>query len=206
MHTLLAALVLLGVAQVTPARMMPPAWIAFALTWASISGYSARVSVSEEHGAKTQQESFDYTFSKPSTATMHMVTGPNAGVTLEWNGGATVVAHRGSGFVAMFKKTFPLHDPQVTTIRGSSIDQLSFSAILTHGADTAGVIASGTGPIIGGFATDEVTLVPANAVIDTGLTLEVIDFSKDTHLPVRLLGYESTVLVRTIEFSNVVVH
>ncbi|MGA8839690.1 MAG: hypothetical protein WB491_04280 [Candidatus Aquilonibacter sp.] len=186
--------------------VMPPAWVAFALAWVGISGYSARVTASEQLGSKTQQEVFDYTFLKPSSATMHVLTGNNAGVTVVWSGGTTVVAHRGSGLSAMFKKTFPLHDPQVTTIRGSSLDQLSFGAILTHGADTAGVVAEGNGPTIDGVPTDEVTLVPTNAVIDTGLTLEVVDLSKVTHLPVRLSGYEGPTLVRTIDFSDVDVH
>jgi hypothetical protein len=185
--------------------VMPAAWVAFALAWVGITGYSATVTVSEQLGAKTQQEVLDYTFLKPSSATMHIITGPNAGATVVWSGGTTVVAHRGSGLSAMFKKTFPLHDPQVTTIRGSSLDQLSFGAILVHGADTAGVIAEVDGPTIDGVPTDEVTLVPTNAVIDTGLTLEVVDLSKVTHLPVRLLGYEGATLVRTIVFSNVVV-
>jgi hypothetical protein len=184
--------------------VMPPAWVAFALAWVGISGYSARVTASEQLGTQTQQEVFDYTFVKPSSATMHVITGPNAGVTVVWSGGTTVVAHRGSGLSAMFKKTSPLHDPQVTTIRGSSLDQLSFGAILTHGADTAGVVSAGNGPVIDGVPTDEVSLVPTNAVIDTGLTLEVVDLSKVTHLPVRLSGYEGSTLVRTIDFSNVV--
>ncbi len=185
--------------------VLPPAWVAFALAWVGITGYSARITLFEQQGTQTQQEVFDYTFVKPSSATMHVITGPNAGVTVVWNGGNTVVAHRGSGLSAMFKKTFPLHDPQVTTIRGSSLDQLSFGAILAHGADTAGVISAGNGPTIDGVPTDEVTLIPTNAVIDTGLTQEVIDLSKVTHLPVRLLGYEGTTLVRTVDFSDVVV-
>jgi outer membrane lipoprotein-sorting protein len=183
---------------------MPSAWVAFALAWVGISGYSATVTVSEQQGAQTQQEAFDYTFLKPSSATMHVVSGPNTGVTVVWGGGTTVVAHRGSGLTAMFKKTFPLHDPHVTTIRGSSLDQLSFGAILIHGADTAGVVSEGDGPTIDAVPTDQVTLVPTNAMIDTGLTLEVVDLSKATHLPVRLSGYEGTTLVRTIDFSNVV--
>ena len=184
--------------------VMPAAWMAFALAWVGITGYSARVTVSEQLGAKTQQEVFDYTFLKPSSATMHVITGPNAGVTVVWGGGTTVVAHRGSGLAAMFKKTFPLHDPQVTTIRGSSLDQLSFAAILAHGDDTAGIVAEGSGPTIDGVSTDEVTLVPTNSLIDTGLTLEVVDLSNVTHFPVRLLGYQGSALVRTIDFSDVV--
>ncbi len=202
---LLGMLFLTGATQVPLERTMPPAWVAFALAWVGITGYSARVTAFEQLGPKTQREVFDYTFLKPSSATMHIITGPNAGATVVWSGGTTVVAHRGSGLSAMFKKTFPLHDPQVTTIRGSSLDELSFGAILVHGADTAGVIAEVDGPTIDGVPTDEVTLVPTNTVIDTGLTLEVVDLSKVTHLPVRLLGYEGATLVRTIDFSNVVV-
>ena len=183
---------------------MPAAWVAFALAWGGVTGYSAHVTVFEQQGTQTQNAVFDYAFLKPSNATMHVLFGPNAGVTLVWNGGTTVAAHRGSGLIALFKKTFPLHDPQVTTIRGSSLDQLSFSAILNHGIDTAGAVAEINGPTIEGVPTDEVTLVPANAAIDSGFTLEVVDLSKVTHLPVRLHAYQGSTLVRTIDFSNVV--
>jgi hypothetical protein len=61
-----------------------------------------------------------------------------------------------------------LHDPLVTTLRGSSIDQLSFGAIP-----------------------------------DAGLTREVVELSAQTHLPLRVLGYEGSTLVRRIDFSNV---
>ncbi len=184
--------------------VMPPAWVAFALAWGGITGYSAHVNVFEQQGTQVQNAVFDYSFLKPTSATMHVLAGPNAGVTLVWNGGTTVAAHRGSGLIAIFKKTFPLHDPQVTTIRGSSLDQLSFSAILNHGTDTVGAVAEINGPTINGVPTDELTLVPANAAIDSGFTLEVIDLSKVTHLPVRLHAYEGSTLVRTIDFSNVV--
>jgi len=194
----------LGATQPAPVRKLPPAWVAFTFAWTGITGYSARVNVFDRKGTAIQNIVFDYTFRKPSSATMHVVAGPNSGVTLEWSGGATVVAHRGSGLSALFKKTFPLHDPQTTTLRGSSIDELSFGAILLHAQDTAGAIAQTDGPLVVGVATDEVTLIPTNSVIDTGLTLEVVDLSKTTHLPIRLLGYEGKTLVRTIFFSNVV--
>ena len=40
---------------------------------------------------------------------------------LTWDGGAMVVAWRGLGLAAMFKRTLSLHDPLVTTLRGSSM-------------------------------------------------------------------------------------
>jgi outer membrane lipoprotein-sorting protein len=108
----------------------PSAWAAFKDVWNSVTSYSATVVVFEREGTEVQSSVLDYTFRKPSSATVHFIAGRNAGVTVVWNGGDTVVAHRGTGLTALFKWTFALHDPHVTTIRGSSIDQLSFAAML----------------------------------------------------------------------------
>ncbi len=105
---------------------------AFAAAWAPITAYTATVTVFEQQGTEVQHVVFDYSFRKPSSVTVHVLAGPNAGVTLAWDGGTNVVAHRGSGLAALFKRTLSLHDPLATTIRGSSIDQLSFAAILAH--------------------------------------------------------------------------
>jgi hypothetical protein len=126
------------------------------------------------------------------------------GVTTVWGGGTTVVAHRGSGLAALFKKTFSLHDPQVTTIRGSSIDQLSFGAILAHAQQGAGTLTQISELDTGGVAVDAVTLMSADRTANAGLSREVIELSTSTHLPVRVLGYDGTTLVRKIEFSKVV--
>ncbi len=178
------------------------AWAAFEDTWANAKGYSATVTIFENSGAQVQNMVFDYTFHKPASATVHYDKGPNAGVTIVWNGGDTVVAHRGNGLAALFKKTFPLHDPLMTTIRSSSIDQLSFSAILAHSHDTPGTISQNLGPTILGIPTEAVTLVPISPSADSGLTHETVDISAVSGLPVRLLGYESETLVRQIDFSN----
>ncbi len=182
---------------------LPPAWMAFERAWTHISSYRATVTVFERREDVVQNVAFDYTFDKPSSATVHVVKGPNAGVTLVWNGGTTVIAHRGSGLAALFKKTMSLHDPRVTTIRGSSIDQLSFAAILAHAQDTAGPLSESAGPVIDGTPTAAVTLIPASSATDTGLAREVVDISLSTSLPVRVLGYNKTTLVRQIDFTNV---
>jgi len=182
--------------------VLPPAWAAFENAWANISAYNATVTTFEQKGTQTQNTVFDYTFRKPSSATVHFIKGINEGVTVVWNGGTTVTAHRG-GFLALFKKTFPLHDPQVTTIRGSSVDQLSFAAILAHSQGTPGTISQATGPTILGIPTEAVTLVATSSIANTGLTREIVDISTTTNLPIRVLGYEGDTLVRQIDFSNV---
>jgi hypothetical protein len=154
-------------------------------------GYAATVTVFEQRDNRVQNVVFNYNFRKPSSVTVHVVAGTNAGVTLVWDGGTSVVVHRGSGFIAMFKKTLPLHDSQVTTIRGSSIDELSFGKILTHARQTPGTLSVRPGVVIGGVATEAVTLMPAKPATDAALTREVIEISTKTHLPKRVLGYVS---------------
>jgi outer membrane lipoprotein-sorting protein len=198
----LAAVPTSSPAQTAGARTLSPAWTDFTRAWSDIAGYSATVTVFEQKGTQTENLVLDYSYHKPSSATMRIVQGKNAGVTLVWNGGSTMQVHRGSGLMAAFKKTMAVDDPLATTVRGSTIDQLSYDAILAHAQDTPGSVAQLPGAPIDGLPTDEVRLVPTNAATD-GLTLEVVDVAKTTHLPVRILGYDGPVLVRSIVFSDV---
>jgi hypothetical protein len=176
---------------------------AFASTWASVKAYSATVNLSERKSTQVQTAVYDFTFRKPSHATLYAFSGAHAGATLVWDGGDTVVVHRGSGLAAMFKRTVALHDPLVTTIRGSSVDQLSFSAILAHAQKASGKLSEAPGDVIDGVVTDAVTLIPLDPAADTGLSHEVIDISTVTHLPIRVLGYDGTTLVRQVDFSKI---
>jgi hypothetical protein len=106
----------------------------------------------------------------------------------------------------MFKKTISLHDPLVTTLQGSSIDQLSFGAILAHGQQAAGTLSATPGETIDGVATNAVTLTVADPATNAGLTREVVELSTLTNLPIRVLGYEGSALVRKVDFSNVKIH
>jgi outer membrane lipoprotein-sorting protein len=182
---------------------LPPAWLAFERACAGIAAYTATVTVFDKKGAQSESSVFDYSFRKPSSATMRIVKGAHAGGTLIWSGGTTVVARLGSGFLGLFSKTYALHDPVVTNLRGSSIDQLSFAAIISHGADTAGSVSAATGPVIDGVSTVAVSMVPKSSAIDAGLTLEIVDIASTTNLPLRVLGYDGPTLVRQLQFSNV---
>ncbi|HEY1681252.1 MAG TPA: hypothetical protein VGF98_06435 [Candidatus Tumulicola sp.] len=179
---------------------------AFASAWAAIDGYSARIVIFDQKGTRSQNLVFDYTFQKPANVTVDIITGPNAGINLAWDGGSSVVAHHGSGLAAMFKKTISLHDPLVTTLQGSSIDQLSFGAILAHGQQAAGTLSATPGETIDGVATNAVTLTVADPSTNAGLTREVVELSTLTNLPIRVLGYEGSALVRKVDFSNVKIH
>jgi outer membrane lipoprotein-sorting protein len=213
----IAALVLIGAAsspviglattetpQPTGTTAPPPALEAFASAWTSVTAYRAKVSVFDQKGTDAQNIAFNYTFRKPSSFTVNVIEGPNAGVTLTWDGGPTVQATRGGGlFAALFKRTLSLHDPLVTTVRGASIDQLSYGAILAHAEQTPGTLAQSPGDPIAGTATQVLSLVPNDPAADAGLSHEIIEISTATQLPIRVEGYEGTTLVRRIDFSNV---
>jgi hypothetical protein len=180
-----------------------PAWLAFERAWTSIAAYSATVTVFDQEATQAQNVMLDFTFSKPSSAMLRVVSGPHAGSTLTWGGGSTVVARLGSGLLRIFSKTFALHDPAVTNLRGSGIDQMSFGAMIAHGRETAGVCSEATGPVIDGVPTEAITLTPTFPAADQGLTLEVIDIASTTNIPMRILGYNGTTLVHQIDFTNV---
>jgi len=184
------------------ASRSPSALSAFRNAWAAVTAYNATITIFEQKGANVQNVVFKYTFRKPLTVTVDVVGGPNNGVSLQWSGGTTVSAHR-SGAAGMFKKTLSLHDPQVTTIRGSSIDELSFNQILAHAQGTPGTISQGPGATINDVPTEAVTLTPAHPASNAGYTREIVEISKTTHFPLRVLGYQGSTLVRKIDFVDV---
>jgi len=171
---------------------------AFAQALAGVTKYSATITIFDQKDSQTQNVTFDYAFSQPSNVTVHVVSGPNTGITLDWNGGSTIVAHKGSGLAALFTKTLSLHDPLITTLQGESIDQLSFGAILSHAQQELGRLSFAPGGPI-----NTLTLVPTASEAHTGLTREVVEMSAATHLPARVLGYNGSTLVSNIGFSNI---
>jgi hypothetical protein len=66
-------------------------------------------------------------------------------------------------------------------------------------------LTDGPAEDIAGVSADVVDLTPADPAADGGLTLEVIELSSVTHLPVRILGFVGTLEVRRIDFTNVTI-
>lgn len=176
---------------------------AFAHALSGVTKYSATVTIFDQKGPETQNTVFDYTFSKPSQVTVHVIAGTNKGVTLDWNGGPTIVAHRGSGLLALFSKTLSLHDPLVTTLQGASIDQLSFGAILSHAQQEVDRLSLSPAGMVDGVAVNALNLIPGGSTADAGLTRQIVEMSTATHLPMRVLGYDGPTLVSYVGFSNI---
>lgn len=190
-----------GATPTAPAKV-PAAIVAFDRAWNRVKTYTTNIAVFERQGKQTQNMTLDYSFTKPSAIDVRVLAGANKGAKLEWRGGDSVLVKRGSGLLSLLKKTVSLHDPLVTTIRGSTVNQLGFDAILSHSRQP-GVLTETRGDVIGGVATEKVTLIPTHPLADGHLTREVIELSTTTHFPTRILGYEGPTLVRTIDFTDI---
>jgi hypothetical protein len=183
MRATLAVLVLFAATSAAAvAQTQPPALVAFAKAYAKIASYQTTAHVYQVQGSDSQNSVYDYTFTKPSTISMSVVSGANSGTTVSWSGGT---------------------DKLVTTLRGMTLVQLSFGAILAHAQETAGKITAGTSTL-GGAIVNMINLDVANPHGDNDLTREVLYLSQSTNLPVRVDGFIGNDLVQTISFENTV--
>jgi hypothetical protein len=178
-----------------PAKAPAPL-VAFANAWASMNGYKTAIHCFSGKDGKTENSQFNYTFTKPSSISMSILSGPGAGNTVTWSGGDTVTAGRG-----MFTKKFSLTNSAVTSLRGATVVDLSFGSILKH-AETLKGKKSAAATTVDGAPVNAVTVNVAQPSSDNGLTREVLYLSGSSDLPVRVDGYVDTQLVSSCTFSN----
>lgn len=169
--------------------------------FAKVNDYTATVAVHETDGKNTDDHVYAFAFKKPTSAKIDVLSGSNKGGGIVWNGGDKVKGHRG-GMLSGIHLTLDLHDKQVVSLRGDSIDTGTIPAMLDRFKQIKGDITEGTGPAIDGTPTDAVTLKVADPAADKGVTREVLYLSKATHLPVRRDRYTGDAIVKSETFSN----
>jgi outer membrane lipoprotein-sorting protein len=197
MKACVATLLLVATAAApSAAQTQPPTLAAATAAYAKIAGYKTTAHVYQVKETQTQNSVYDYTFAKPASISMYIVSGPNNGATVTWTGGTSVRAGKG-----MFTKSVDLTDSLVTSLRGMTVVQLSFGSILQHAAETAGALSAST-TTLGGATVNLVNLDVANPQGDNGLTREVLYLSQTANLPVRVDGFVGATLVQTVTFEN----
>jgi hypothetical protein len=104
----------------------------FASAWSTIGSYSATLTMHETEGTNAQDRTCEYTFAKPSTATVAITAGPDHGGRVTWSGSDDVTGsppgllrHQGASHLS-------LHDRRVTTLRGDTVAMASFGWLLGH--------------------------------------------------------------------------
>jgi outer membrane lipoprotein-sorting protein len=169
--------------------------------FAKVNDYTATIAVHEVDGKNADDHVYAYAFKKPTSAKIDVLSGSNKGGGIVWTGGDKVKGHRG-GILSGIHLTLDLHDKQVVSLRGDSIDTGTIPAMLDRFKQVKGDITEGTGLTIDGAPTDAVTLKVADPAADKGVTREVLYLSKTTHLPVRRDRFAGDVLVKSEVFSN----
>jgi outer membrane lipoprotein-sorting protein len=171
-----------SVAGVTAAsaQTQPAPLAAATAAYEKIAGYRTTAHLYQVQGTATQNSVFDYTFAKPSSISMTIVSGQDQGNTVRWSGGT---------------------DSLVSSLRGVTIVQLSFGSILKHAAEIAGTQQTST-TTLNGATVNVVNLNVANPQGDAGLTREALYLSQSSNLPVRLDGFVGADLVQTVTFEN----
>jgi len=179
-----------------------PALDAFASAWAAIGAYRATLLIHETSGTSVEDRTYAYTFAKPTSATIAIVRGPGRGGHIAWNGGDGVTGSAG-GFLSAIKLHLPINDRRVTTLRGDTVVMASFGWLLDHFRTTPGTFDQKPGHA----PTDptQLTLSVSDADADGGITREVVSFSPETKLPVRVERYIGSALVKDVRYSDVVV-
>lgn len=101
------------------------------------------------------------------------------------------------GFI---KKTMPIDDPQVLSVRGWRLDQTDLGAII-RGATHADAKAKYVGPTtVNGRAAEVLEL--ASPVLLPGTTKQVIALDAQTAVPLKLEGFVGAQSVYRLELSN----
>ena len=169
--------------------------------WAKLSTYSCTIDAHEVQGTATQDRTYDMWFQRqPIMTRMDITGGDGKGSAVVWDGSDHVYGHKG-GFLSMFKKHLPLHDPQATSLRGATVADASFGALLTHIEGLKGATIDATADA---RATElDVTVTDPSA--DQGVTRERLMLGQDG-VPVEYDQWEGQTQVKRVEYSDIVLN
>ncbi len=187
--------------MVVSASAGPPALREFAAAWSKVHGYRAVLVMHETAGKQVQDRTYDYAFSKPHAATIVITDGPGKGGRESWTGGNTVVASP-PGLFSRLRLHLSMTDSRVVTLRGDTIAMASFGWLLHH-VQTDGQLSQSPGPVIRRLATTQLSLAVADPAANGGITRDVIDLCAASELPVRVLRFVKSTLVKQIDFREV---
>jgi hypothetical protein len=136
-------------------------------------------------------------FRKPSDARMDITGGDGRGSAAVWHGGDTVRGHQG-GFFSFVKLNLSIHDSRATSIRGTTIAEASFGALLDHVKGLAGATVDAKSD---GDKTD-ISVAVADPSSDSNVTKELMVLGP-SNLPVEYDQWEGDTLVKHITYTDV---
>ena len=173
----------------------------FSAAWAKVNAYTCTITAHEVSGTRVQDRVYTLKFRKPNATRMDITGGDGRGSAVVWDGGDTVYGHKG-GILAMFKKHLPLHDPQATSIRGTTVAEANFGALLDFAKGLKGSTMTSKPGEDGQTDVDITVADPASA---QGITRERFVLGSND-LPVEFDQWEGDTQVKRVLYADVVLN
>jgi hypothetical protein len=185
-------------ALAAPGRALPAksALDAASAAFAGIDDYRMTIDVHEVAGDRVEDRTYSILFKRPALERVDIIAGPGRGGGIVWLGGDKVKGHRG-GLLSGIHLTLDIHNSQVATLRGDSVNSGTIPAMLAVFSTVKGMVSEAPGPRINAADSNAVTLDVADPSTYNGVTREVLYLSSVTNLPVRRERFSGTQLVKS---------
>jgi outer membrane lipoprotein-sorting protein len=169
----------------------------FSADWDKVNTYTCTITAHEVSGTNVQDRVYEMWFQKPHNTRMNITAGDGQGSAVIWDGSDRVYGHQG-GWKAMFKKHLNLHDRLATSIRGTTVAEANFGAILDH---IRGLKGATIGPTRTGTQV-KIDVAVADPTADNNVTREMIVLGDDA-LPVEYDQWEGDSQVKHVAYTGV---
>jgi len=199
----IAALALLAVsvrpasAAETPAAAR--ALAGFAAAWQAVHDYRCTITAHEALGRSVQDRVYRLVFEKPHDTRLSIVSGDGRGGVAVWRGGPQVRGHRG-GLLSFLTLNLGLHSSLATTLRGTTVAQANFGALLDHWQQLARDAS-----VEAARRDDSTVLSVTHPPGPGGVTREVLALGADD-LPVGYQQFEGDREVKKVRYRDVVLN
>ena len=170
----------------------------YTAAWDKLNAYTCDLTAHETLGSRVQDRTYAMTFRKPFDTKMDITGGDGKGGSAVWHGGDTLRGHQG-GFVSFIKLNLNIHDGRATSIRGTTIAQANFGAILDHVKSLKGTVAATAS---GGDTTIDFSVPDPSS--DNSVTKERVVLGSNG-LPSEYDQWEGDALVRHVVYTNLVI-
>ena len=169
----------------------------FTAAWAKVNAYTCTITAHEVAGSRVQDRTYTMKFRKPYDTRMDLTGGDGRGSAVVWDGSSRVYGHQG-GFLAMFKKHLDLHDKMATSIRGTTVAEANFGALLDH---IKGLKGATVDAVADGNDT-KINIAVADPLADQSVTRELMVLGAN-NLPVEFDQWEGDKQVKRVTYNDV---
>lgn len=168
-------------------------------TWLGTTTASGVVAFWEQKGRETSASKAEFFWSRPSKLRANILEADSVtkrGVKLVALGDGRITAKLG-----FIKRTFPLDDPEVLSLRGYRLDQTSLTAIVEGLLDPAASVHHAGSVTVAGRPADLLEQVGGSGMLP-GCSRMQLAIDRQTRMPLLVEGFEGATVVFRAQLSG----